>query len=148
MFSAIFAVLFGLSLLPGRKPLCLRFAERISGGIMPDGAEVYCRRLTWIWFVILLGCAAAGGGLPAVFLRHDAALHLPLQLDRGLSAVIGPDAVFRVDPDPVQFFRQSGVHAVVVIEGCDQLTAVVPVGVRKHRRFRPAADDRIFPKVD
>ena len=54
MFSAIFAVLFGLSLLPGRKPLCLRFAERISGGIMPDGAEAYCRRLTWIWFAILM----------------------------------------------------------------------------------------------
>ena len=53
MFSAIFAVLFGLSLLPGRKPLCLRFAERISGGIMPDGAETYCRRLTWVWFAIL-----------------------------------------------------------------------------------------------
>ena len=54
MFSAIFAVLFGLSLLPGRKPLCLRFAERISGGIMPDGAEAYCRRLTWVWFAILM----------------------------------------------------------------------------------------------
>lgn len=54
MFSAIFAVLFGLSLLPGRKPLCLRFAERISGGIMPVGAEAYCRRLTWIWFAILM----------------------------------------------------------------------------------------------
>ena len=67
MFSAIFAVLFGLSLLPGRKPLCLRFAERISGGIMPDGAEPYCRRLTWIWFLILLGCAAGGGGLSAAF---------------------------------------------------------------------------------
>ena len=35
MFSIIFAVLFGLSLLPGRKPLCLRVAERLSGGIMP-----------------------------------------------------------------------------------------------------------------
>lgn len=54
MLSAVFATLFGLSLLPGRKPLCLRFAERISGGIIPDGAEEYCRRLTWIWFAILL----------------------------------------------------------------------------------------------
>ena len=53
MLALIFAVLFGLSLLPGRKPLCLRFAERISGGIMPDGAETYCRRLTWVWFVFL-----------------------------------------------------------------------------------------------
>ena len=74
MFSAIFAVLFGLSLLPGRKPLCLRFAERISGGIMPEGAETYCRRLTWIWFLILLGCAAVGGGLSATFGTHGLAV--------------------------------------------------------------------------
>ncbi len=54
MLAALFAVLFGLSLLPGRKPLCLRFAERVSGGIMPDGAEGYCRRLTWVWFFVLV----------------------------------------------------------------------------------------------
>ena len=59
MISAVFAILFGVSLLPGRKPLCLRFAERISDGIMPDGAETYCRRLTWVWFVVLLANAAA-----------------------------------------------------------------------------------------
>ena len=59
MISAVFAILFGVSLLPGRKPLCLRFAERISDGIMPDGAEAYCRRLTWVWFVLLLANAAA-----------------------------------------------------------------------------------------
>lgn len=53
MLSALFAVLFGLSLLPGRRPLCLKFAERISGGILPDGAERYCRRLTWVWFALL-----------------------------------------------------------------------------------------------
>ncbi len=53
MLSAIFAVAFGLSLLKGRKPLCLRFAERVSGGILPDGAKAYCRRLTWVWFAIL-----------------------------------------------------------------------------------------------
>ena len=59
MISAVFAILFGVSLLPGRKPLCLRFAERISEGIMPDGAEAYCRRLTWVWFVLLAANAAA-----------------------------------------------------------------------------------------
>ena len=53
MLSAIFAMMFAGSLLPGRTPLCLAFAERISGGIMPDGAETYCRRLTWVWFAIL-----------------------------------------------------------------------------------------------
>ena len=55
MLAAVFAVLFGLSLLPGRKPLCLRFAERISDGILPDGAVRYCRRLTWVWFALLTG---------------------------------------------------------------------------------------------
>ena len=53
MLSAIFAMMFAGSLLPGRTPMCLAFAERISGGIMPDGAETYCRRLTWVWFAIL-----------------------------------------------------------------------------------------------
>lgn len=57
MLCALFAILFGLSLLPGRKPLCIRFAERVSGGILPDGAIEYCRRLTWIWFFILLVCS-------------------------------------------------------------------------------------------
>lgn len=58
MFCAIVALLFGLSLLPGRKPLCLRFAERISDGILPEGAVAYCKRLTWVWFFILLSCSA------------------------------------------------------------------------------------------
>ena len=67
MISAVFAILFGVSLLPGRKPLCLRFAERISDGIMPDGAERYCRRLTWVWFVLLAANAAAALAVTAVF---------------------------------------------------------------------------------
>ena len=50
--------------------MCLRFAERISDGIMPDGAEGYCRRLTWVWFVILLGNVAISGLLASVFGRH------------------------------------------------------------------------------
>lgn len=58
MIAAVFAVLFALSLLPGRKPLCLRFAERISDGIMPDGARRYCRVLTWIWSAVLASLAA------------------------------------------------------------------------------------------
>ena len=58
MISILFAALFGWSLLPGRKPLCLRFAERISDGILPDGAVPYCRRLTWIWLFVLLANAA------------------------------------------------------------------------------------------
>ena len=54
MLAAVFAVLFGLSLLPGRKPLCFVFAEKISSGIIPHGATSYCRRLTWVWFLALL----------------------------------------------------------------------------------------------
>ena len=67
MISAVFAILFGVSLLPGRKPLCLRFAERISDGIMPDGAETYCRRLTWVWFVLLAVNAAEAMAVTAAF---------------------------------------------------------------------------------
>ena len=70
MLSAVFAVLFGLSLLPGRTPLCRRFAERISGGIVPDGADAYCRRLTWIWFFLLLGTTALNLLLVAHGLRR------------------------------------------------------------------------------
>lgn len=55
MLSAIFCALFGISLLPGRTPLCMHFARKVSGGIVPDGAEEYCRRLTWVWFFVLLG---------------------------------------------------------------------------------------------
>ena len=67
MISAVFAILFGVSLLPGRRPLCLRFAERISDGIMPDGAEAYCRKLTWVWFFVLLANSAASVALVALF---------------------------------------------------------------------------------
>ena len=66
MISLLFAALFGWSLLPGRKPLCLRFAERISDGILPDGAAPYCRNLTWIWFFVLLANAALSFALLAV----------------------------------------------------------------------------------
>ena len=63
MLSGVFAALFGFSLLPGRKPLCLRFAERISDGIMPEGAELYCRRLTWVWFALLTALTVANFSL-------------------------------------------------------------------------------------
>ena len=58
MLCTIFAIIFGISLFPGRKPLCLRFAERISDGILPEGAAGYCRRLTWVWFSLLSSCSA------------------------------------------------------------------------------------------
>ena len=92
MISAVFAILFGVSLLPGRKPLCLRFAERISDGIMPDGAEVYCRRLTWVWFVVLTANAAAAMTVTAAFgpwIGSAAALPLSIAVVGGTFAVEG-----------------------------------------------------------
>lgn len=67
MLCAIFAILFGVSLLPRRKPLCVRFAERISGGIVPEGSEAYCRRLTWVWFLLLSSLSLLGGILALSF---------------------------------------------------------------------------------
>ena len=66
MISILFAAIFGWSLLPGRRPLCLRFADRISDGILPDGAVAYCRRLTWVWLFVLLANAALSMSLLAV----------------------------------------------------------------------------------
>ena len=59
MLSAIFAALFAYSLLPGRTPACMVFARRISGGIVPEGADEYCRKLTWVWLGVLAALAAA-----------------------------------------------------------------------------------------
>ena len=58
MLSALFMVLFGFSLLPGRKPVCLAMAERTLHGVLPDGAAAYCRRLTWVWLWLLAGMTA------------------------------------------------------------------------------------------
>ncbi len=49
MISAVLAILFGVSLLPGHKPLGMR----IFGDVMPDGAEAYCRWLTRMWSAVL-----------------------------------------------------------------------------------------------
>ena len=80
MISILFAALFGWSLLPGRRPLCLRFAERISDGILPDGAIPYCRRLTWVWLFILLANAALSMSLLAVLPNGAWRVLVPLLL--------------------------------------------------------------------
>ena len=80
MISVLFAVLFGWSLLPGRKPLCLRFAERISDGILPDGAVDYCRRLTWVWLFVLLANAVLSMSLLAVLPNGTWRILIPLLL--------------------------------------------------------------------
>lgn len=63
MLAAVFAVLFGLSLLPGREPLCLKFARKLSGGLMPEGAREYCRKLTWLWFGTCAAVSAVNLGV-------------------------------------------------------------------------------------
>lgn len=60
MIAAFFGFLFAFSLLPGREPLCMKFARRVSGGLVPEGAEEYCRKLTWIWVFACFGAAAMG----------------------------------------------------------------------------------------
>ena len=92
MISILFAALFGWSLLPGRKPLCLRFAERISDGILPDGAVPYCRRLTWIWLFVLLANAALSLALVA-FLPSGAWWRFPAMLLASAAVVGGTFAV-------------------------------------------------------
>ena len=80
MISILFAALFGWSLLPGRKPLCMRFAERISDGIMPYGAAAYCRRLTWVWLFVLLANAALSMSLLAILPNGVLRFLVPLLL--------------------------------------------------------------------
>lgn len=84
MIAAIFCVWFGLSLLPKRKPACLRFAEKVSGGIIPEGAEEYCRKLTWLWFAVLL----------ALSLTSVSAYFLHLRIFCCLSIVVIPLLLF------------------------------------------------------
>ena len=73
MLSLAFVFLFAYSLLPGKTPLCYRFALRISDGIVPEGAFEYCRRLTWVWLFVLLGNAALTAVGGALFARMIAA---------------------------------------------------------------------------
>ena len=94
MLSALFALMFGGSLLPGRKPLCLEFAARISGGIMPEGAERYCRRLTWVWFLVLMGNAAIAG-LLCVWLGRRGALYSSVSTTAVVAATFGVERCIR-----------------------------------------------------
>lgn len=110
MISALFAILFGLSLLPGRKPLCLAFAERISGGIMPDGAAGYCRRLTWVWLFVLSACAAASLGL-AVMCGRDGLLASPFISIAAVSSMFLAEGAVRRRRFSVAF-RTSGSTSV------------------------------------
>jgi uncharacterized membrane protein len=50
--------LFAGSLRPGRVPLVNRIAEA-SGGPLDAARARYCRRVTWVWVIVLAGQAAA-----------------------------------------------------------------------------------------
>lgn len=42
---------FGQTLLPNRKPLCVRFAEIINGGTLPAAHESYAHKVTVAWVI-------------------------------------------------------------------------------------------------
>lgn len=56
LMSVAVALGFALSLIRP-KSLCQTIAERTLSGVLPDGAERYCRRLTLAWCLLLLANA-------------------------------------------------------------------------------------------
>jgi len=44
-------ITFGITLRPGRKALCVHFAEMINGGTLPPEHERYARKVTVAWVV-------------------------------------------------------------------------------------------------
>lgn len=50
------ALLFALSLMPGRTALVTRFVE-LTEGPAPDDVRRYTRALTWVWTLVFLGLA-------------------------------------------------------------------------------------------
>jgi uncharacterized membrane protein len=56
-FHAVMAASFGVSLLPGRRPLCTQLADKVHGPLGP--AEIsYTRRVTAAWTAFFLANAA------------------------------------------------------------------------------------------
>jgi uncharacterized membrane protein len=51
------AMTFGLTLLSGRKPLCVHFAEIINGGTLPPAHEIYARNVTIAWVIFFISIA-------------------------------------------------------------------------------------------
>lgn len=54
---------FALSLRAGCTPLVTRLARAIADEPLPEGAERYTRRVTWIWVVALAALLVATAGL-------------------------------------------------------------------------------------
>ena len=61
-FNLAMALLFGGTLLPGREPLCSRFAAMIDGTLTPPVAR-YTRRITVAWTLFFVAIAAVSTGL-------------------------------------------------------------------------------------
>lgn len=49
------SITFGQTLLKGRKPLCVHFAEMINGGTLPPDHERYARKVTLAWVLFFAG---------------------------------------------------------------------------------------------
>lgn len=56
LLPLMLALLFGLSLLPGRTALITRFAE-VTEGPLPGNVRRYTRRVTWLWVLVFLALA-------------------------------------------------------------------------------------------
>ncbi|MES2637263.1 MAG: hypothetical protein V4605_08045 [Pseudomonadota bacterium] len=48
-------ITFGQTLLQGRKPLCVHFAEMINCGTLPPDHERYARKVTLAWVLFFAG---------------------------------------------------------------------------------------------
>lgn len=53
----VLSMTFGMTLLAGRKPLCVHFAEVINGGMLPPAHETYARKVTVAWVVFFVTIA-------------------------------------------------------------------------------------------
>lgn len=75
------AALFGLTLRPGRTPLCTQFADLAGLDVAQPSLASYTRQVTWAWTLFFIGMSVASLGLYAL-------------VDAGrwtfFSAVIGP----------------------------------------------------------
>jgi uncharacterized membrane protein len=62
LINLALALLFALTLLPGREPLIARFARLERGSLEPD-LVAYTRRLTWVWVAFFIAMALVSAAL-------------------------------------------------------------------------------------
>jgi len=61
-FNVALALAFGVTLLPGREPLCTRFAAMMDGSLTPS-VERYTRQITVAWTLFFVAIAAISTAL-------------------------------------------------------------------------------------